>query len=67
MARDFGYGGVANTNGPRSFAGKEAAVAVAAGGQVVYTSRYGVRGRRPGGSRSFVMLAGMLRLRGIAR
>mgnify|MGYP001576678339 CR=1 FL=1 len=27
MARDLGYGGLANTNGPRSFAGKAAASA----------------------------------------
>lgn len=25
MARDLGWGGIANTNGPRSFAGKAAA------------------------------------------
>lgn len=28
MARDLGYGGVANTNGPRNFSGKETAVAI---------------------------------------
>ena len=54
MARDFGYGGIANTNGPRSFAGKEAAAAPAAvATNAIYLSRYSQSGRRRM-SRSFV-------------